>query len=867
MAPRFPFFAAALLLPASLCPPLISAARAQQAPAPNEAPDAPTPAIPTPTPADNAVILSIRGDRLTLNIGSARGARVGAVYGVLRDGQVRVSLRIIEVQDQRSIAQLLGNDPAARFAVGDAVQFIALGQTPPGTSPTTPGASPATPGASPATPGASPTTPGASPTTPGTSPVTPGASPTIPGSPPTTPGSPPTTPGTSPVTPGTSPVPLPIVAAPPQSANITAVTDDLVTLDIGALQGLRAGSNLPLLRGGAAIGMARVQTLAPNSSQAKVIWRDENLAAVAPGDSVQIPPAALDFGAQPPVIIAQNDPRTAPNNPNRDDGFRPVRGSEGEVLAAIPTAQLRYETGASNLGVPRTERTYELLAALAASGVITRYPASLFSDEGVRFHRTAEDLTFTRAQIADLVREALESQSADDFSGRDRLILGELSRDFTPELRQLGVAAPTLTAFAPRQKFQIGVSGQQRLSFIGGDKDNFLVPFSERQGGGRTRSGLDTRTNIFGRAGSRATFFATLDAGSKPGNRRNGLGNVDDDKFRVRRALVSYDASTVTPRLRGLTLEAGRNEVWLGPGHFGTLLLGDTAGPLNQVGYRFQRGALSARGLYAPLDNGPGGTGVRSLYVKDLRYQFGPQTAIGFSESVFAPRQRLDAALLATVFSPIPLFITQRRGKSDSSETSNLLQSFYAEAGIARGLRAYGELLVDDIGVNNENLALNRIGTLLGAHLFTPRDPAKLGLYAEFARLQGRTYLRFGNFDPDYDYYYRSRPLGYPVAPTQIPGLANMPGLGGAESLRLEAYYQPRPRLRLTGGFELADLNSERLDLSRQQTLRFSAAYSFSQALSLNVRAQHISTSQPNFIAGEAQLKQNLFQLELSRAF
>ncbi len=762
-----------------------------------------------PSQTTDAVILSIRGDRATLSIGESRGARLGAVYGVLRDGQVRVSLRIIEVRATRSIAQILSNDASARFAVGDAVQFIANSQPAPETPITAPPISP--------TPTSAPS----------------------------------------------AAVSTPVSAAPVSGATITSVSGDKITLDIGALQGLQTGRNLPLLRGGDAIGMVRVQSVAPHSSIAQVIWKDENVAAIVVGDDVQIPPGAL-IAAKNPVIIAQNGAK--PVETDRDAGFRPVPGSDASEAAA-PSAVLSYESGASNISVPRAERTYELLAALAASGVITRYPASLFADEGARFHRTAEDLTFSRAQIAALVREAIENRGENEISGRDRLILGELSRDFGAELRQLGVATPVLAAYAPQKGFKIGFSGQQRFTFVGGDKDDFLVPFSERQGGSRTRSGFDSRFNLFGRAGNRATFFASLDAGSAPGARRGGLGDSDDDKFRVRRALVSYDAGSVSPKLRGLTLEAGRNEVWLGPGHFGTLLLGDTAGALNQIGYQFRRGALSVRGLYAPLDNGPARTGTRSLYVRDTRFQIGPQASIGFSESVFVPRDRLDPALLASVFSPVPLFIVQRRGKKDASETSNLLQSFYAEAGIARGLRAYGELLVDDIGVNNENLALNRIGTLLGAHIFTPRDPAKLGIYGEFARLQGRTYLRFGNFDPDYDYYYRSRPLGYPVAPTQTPGVPGLPSLGGAESLRLEAYYQPLPRLRLTGGVELADLNSERLDLSRQQTLRFSAAYSFSQALALNVRAQQISTSQPNFIIGESALKQRLFQIELSRAF
>ncbi|RYG62507.1 hypothetical protein EON80_22995 [bacterium] len=94
-----------------------------------------------------------------------------------------------------------------------------------------------------------------------------------------------------------------------------------------------------------------------------------------------------------------------------------------------------------------------------------------------------------------------------------------------------------------------------------------------------------------------------------------------------------------------------------------------------------------------------------------------------------------------------------------------------------------------------------------------------------------------------------------------------MPSLGGAESLRFEAYWRPTQKLRLTLGAEFADLNSERLDLSRQQTYRFSAAYNFTQALAINIRGQRVSTSQPDFIPGSDALRQKLFQIGLSHSF
>ena len=205
--------------------------------------------------------------------------------------------------------------------------------------------------------------------------------------------------------------------------------------------------------------------------------------------------------------------------------------------------------------------------------------------------------------------------------------------------------------------------------------------------------------------------------------------------------------------------------------------------------------------------------------------------------------------------------LTERvRNRDTAADNGNILVEAYIENSVARGVKVYGEFLIDDIGVSESNLVRNRLGTLLGAHLFSPRDPAKLGMYAEYANLQGRTYLGLLGINNG-DYYYRNSPLGYPVAPLQGAGA------GGAESLRFEGYWSPTRRLRLNGGLEFADLGSETLNFARQQTLRLRAAYDLSRSITLVARAQRVTTSRPNFIIGEPRSQQSLFQLEVARAF
>ena len=734
----------------------------------------------------DAVITAVRGREVTLGVGTDDGVQRGGIYSLTRDGKVVARLRVLEVRRNDSSATIFEADEGFVVTVGDAFRFVTVEPLP-----TTPAATPV--------PAPTPT-------------------------------------AGQPLAPATPAAVQPVAARPTRAvrSTVTAPTTTLssvdgatVAINAGSAQGVRSGTNLPILRGGTIIGLVRVEAAGTDSSTGTVIWRDEAATPIAVGDVVGVlPGAALGTGT--------------------------ITTAEG-----VPAAPMRYETGASNVVVPRANHAYEYLAALAAAGLITRYPAHLFHDNGTRFHNTDEDITFTRAQIADLVREAINSPRAERASMRERAALDMLTHEFGRELQQIGVSADQLAASTARRGFQIGFSGQTRASFVGGDTDDVIDPYYDRYGGRRSKSGIDSRLNLFGQAGNSLRFLATIDSSSDVHE------NDDSRRFKVRRALLSYDANKL---LRGLSIDFGRDELWWGPGHFGTLILGDAAGPLHMIKTTFKRGSYQLEGLYAPLGNGPGGR-PRSLYGHNLQVNIGKQSRIGFAETVLLPQDQFDPILFASAHLPLPLFMVERlRHENNSPEEGNVLGEVSFETSLARGVQAYGELLLDDVGVNANNLVRNRVGTLVGTHLFTPRDPAKLGLYAEYGTLAGRTYLEFNETGfGNKDYYYRGRPLGYPVAP--------LPNAPGATGLRLDAYWRAAPRLRLGIGADLADLGAEigtgtaPLVGSRQQTLRFRAAYDLSRSLTLVARAQHVSTSRPNFIVGEPTVKQTQFQLEVAHAF
>ena len=200
----------------------------------------------------------------------------------------------------------------------------------------------------------------------------------------------------------------------------------------------------------------------------------------------------------------------------------------------------------------------------------------MFQDDGARRHRVAEDITFSRAQIAGFITEALGN--FDGEKGRDSAALSILVKQYRRDLQDLNVPAATLDAFN-EDGFQFGISNWTRLTAVGGDTgDDARDANDERFGAKRRKTGIDTRTNIFGTITPKLSFYASADAGTRL---RNGepFGQIASNSFR--KAYVDYNANSV---LRGLEVRLGRQEYWWGPSSFGTGLLSDAAG---RVGFTF----------------------------------------------------------------------------------------------------------------------------------------------------------------------------------------------------------------------------------------------------------------------------------------
>ena len=772
----------------------------------------PTPATPLPpeqptlnnstntseNPPTLTLVTGVNGKDITLGAGANRGMKLGAVYVMPASGAAKSRMIVVEVNGDSSRARMQSMDDGFIPVVGENARFDAIETIPADLL-------------------APPPQPEIVITPMQPTVIVPDA--TVP------------VPSSGPSVKQTSMAPGEISG---RAASIIAVDAQNVTLDVGTAQGAMVGQNVPILRGGAVIGLVRIESASSDTSLATVVYSDAAQGALRIGDAAGL--ITPSSGVQAPVTL-------------------PAIGLPG---APIPSARVRFESGGSNIIVPKADSTYELLASLAARGLIKSQPANIFQDDGARRHNVSEDINFSHAQIAGFIAEALSN--FDGEKGRDNAALAILVKQYRRDLQDLNVPDETLDAFK-NNGFQLGVSGYTRLTAVGGENgDNSRDPNDSRWGQTRRKSGLDTRTNVFGTITPKLSFYASVDAGTAV---RNGepFGQIASNSFR--KAYVDYDAGSL---LRGLTVRVGRQELWWGPGHYGTGVISDAAGGLDSLTTSFKRGSYELRGFYANL--GRGATGNRSFYGQDINVRIGKDAKIGINTTVLSPNTGFNTRNFITSFTPYPLYTSR---KDTGADNSNAVVSAYGEMAVARGARVYGEVILDDLGLNQKNGIANRSGSIVGGHYNDPTDPARLGFDFEYARFAALSYLYRGGqsagFAQDYSYYYRGAPLGYSIAPVE-PSI-----YGGSENLRFDGYIRVLPKLTLFGGLQYADLNSQDQDVAgpvgyqRQRVVRAAATYDLNKRFSLTARYLRTTTDQPDFIKPGPTLKSSIVSLSIGRSF
>jgi hypothetical protein len=237
---------------------------------------------------------------------------------------------------------------------------------------------------------------------------------------------------------------------------------------------------------------------------------------------------------------------------------------------------------------------------------------------------------------------------------------------------------------------------------------------------------------------------------------------------------TSYDISESLIQWYGrdLALTAGRGRHQWGPGYFGGLMLNSYAPPFDYVrfdaapsivNYTFLHGFLEsatpADTLYYSETGRPRTINAQK-YISAQRIEVVPHKIFlaGFSQAVIYGDRGLQLGYLT----PFNFLYSVQHSNDDKD---NLLWSLDFKYRPVRGLKLYGELLLDDVVVGDlfTNSGNNKSAYTVGAHGIIPRD-----FWSHFDARVEYTKIRpfvYSHFFATNIYTHWTSPLGYTLEP------------------------------------------------------------------------------------------------------
>ncbi|MCS6861590.1 MAG: capsule assembly Wzi family protein, partial [Abditibacteriales bacterium] len=603
-----------------------------------------------------------------------------------------------------------------------------------------------------------------------------------------------------------SPPQRPEVAA---RAVILAVEQDKLIISAGRADGLEAGTYVTLHRGQQRVATFHVSRVEAHQAEGRV-FNVERGVSLAVGDEMTLSFQASDGITGPPVSPAN------------------------ERVPQLP-----------QFTVPRTEKTYDLLGALASEGLITKYPARVFHEDSPFQSRAENSIVFTRAQVAELINEALHNlaqQPNEKVAHGSIAALNQLVRDYEKELRMLRADFESVEMQlekAQSERAPYGFSGFLRFGNVRASGSG-IAPRTEF--GQSVDTGFNVRFNLFANISRKMRFEGQFDTNSESTTGRS---------TNIRRAVLTIDDAIKLPLLGRVQWEAGRGDFWYGVGRFSTLLLSDTGGPYDYVKARYRIGSdFLYEGFATVIGNDP----RKNLYGHRLETHVGNRIRLGVAETMLAAHQGLSGTFLLTSFVPtLPFVLVDRMTNNVNTNPVSIL---YVEANVAEGFHLYSEVLLDDLVIREREPLPHRAGFLLGAQGFLAKNPLKFNGRLEFVHLQPGVYQSLNVVE---NYFRGGRPIGYLWATPD-------PRARGINSIHLDLNWMPVNKLTLGFNMELADWGADDPLLSRQNIVRFRALYDVSRNFSIGLRALRTSTTNDNFVP-HAFGKQSRWEFYLLRTF
>ncbi|HET9951833.1 MAG TPA: capsule assembly Wzi family protein [Candidatus Eisenbacteria bacterium] len=217
----------------------------------------------------------------------------------------------------------------------------------------------------------------------------------------------------------------------------------------------------------------------------------------------------------------------------------------------------------------------------------------------------------------------------------------------------------------------------------------------------------------------------------------------------------------ITARTGPIAMAAGYDQFRWGPGRRGTLLFSDAAGPLTffQYGGSFG-GRVTATAFSGVLSKADG----RYFAAHRVEALVTPRLTIGLAEAVRYNGEGID---LLYGIGLLPYTIVERIHVRDAStdsvramERSNVMASLDAVARVSPALSLYGELLIDDLATENEEMP-DRLAYQLGLRSDRPFGTHTAHVQAEYTRVRRFTYATYYGEN----FIHRDRPLGFTLGP------------------------------------------------------------------------------------------------------
>jgi len=223
---------------------------------------------------------------------------------------------------------------------------------------------------------------------------------------------------------------------------------------------------------------------------------------------------------------------------------------------------------------------------------------------------------------------------------------------------------------------------------------------------------------------------------------------------------------------RNLYIQLGKDDVWWGPGHNGSLILSDNTGSKDLLKFYAKPRYIKFTALVAELrerkrpiyigDERLIWEGQKYLYAHRLETTLFDKINLGIYEAVVAPRLDIGYVNPFTVYL-ISLRMTEYgKGGGHGYYADNFLMGGDVTVNIFPGLQVYGEFLLDDYqpqkGLFSRNWD-NKFGVMFGTH-YTFRD---LDLRAEYAFVNQYAYTH--EFPSITSYTDRGEVIGHKVGP------------------------------------------------------------------------------------------------------